>query len=126
MNKVLYNFQDLGKVVEPFDANYLTNKPYEVPQLSAYEKRFIHKVSVLEKTLKRNKVFFDWVSEWQCFRVHKFVLGSEYPSYRYVWVDADENEYLFGTENEALVYDGKASVVVNAVVKWLNSKLVKK
>ena len=52
--------------------------------------------------------------------------GSEYPTYRYVGVNMDENDYFFGTEKEDLVFDGKVSVVVDAVAKWINSELKKK
>lgn len=120
------NLQELGDVLEPFDPNYISNKPYEIPQLSAREKKFIHKVSILENKLRRNEAPIEWVERWQCFRVPKYVGDSEYPTYRYVGVDVDENAYMFCTEREDLVVDGRASVVVDAVVTWLNSKLIKK
>lgn len=116
----LNNLQDLGDVLEPFDPNYLSNKPYEIPDISAYEKRFLRKVSILEKKLRRNNVYFEWLANWECFRVSKYIDDSEYPTYRYVRVNMDENDYSFGTEKEDLVYDGKVTVVVDAVVKWLN------
>ena len=58
--------------------------------------------------------------------VHKFIGGSEYPTYRYVRVNMEENDYSFGTEKEDLVFDGRASVVIDAVVTWVNSKVVRK
>lgn len=116
----LDNLQDLGDVLEPFDPNYLSNKPYEVPDISSYEKRFLHKVSIIEKKLRRNRIDFEWLANWECFRVRKYIGGSEYPTYRYVRVNMDENDYSFGTEQEDLVFDGKASVVIEAVVKWVN------
>lgn len=122
----LDNLQDLGNVLEPFDPNYLSNKPYEVPDISAYEKRFLHKVSIIEKKLRRNCVPFEWLENWECFRIYKYVGDSEYPTYRYVRVNMEENDYSFGTEKEDLVFDGKASVVIEAVVKWVNSKVVKR
>ena len=121
----LDNLQDLGNVLEPFDPDYISNKSYEIPDISSYEKRFYHKVSILEKKLRKNKVSIEWLSDWECFRVHKMA-ESGYPIYRYVRVNMDENDYSFGTEKEDLVFDGKASVVVDAVVKWVNSRLIKK
>lgn len=130
------NFEDLDSiydefnkkqdVVEPFDPTYVSDKGYEIPELSSREKRFLHKVSILEHKLRRNGVWYDWSERYDCFRVRKFREGSEYPTYRYVGVNMDENDYFFGTEKEDLVFDGKASVVVDAVVRWCNSKLIKK
>lgn len=130
------NLEDLGSVydefdktkdvVEPFDPAYLSDKGYEIPELSSYEKRFIHKVSILEKKLRRNSIAFHWSERYECFQVWKYINGSEYPTYRYVGVNMDENDYFFGTEKEDLVFDGKASVVVEAVAKWINAKLIKK
>ena len=124
--KTLDDFKKLGDVIEPYDPSYLSDKPYEVPDLSSYEKRFIHKVSILEKKLRRKGVRSEWVERWKCFRVKKYVLDSQYPTYRYVRVNMDENDYSFGTEEEDLVFDGKASVIVDATVRWLNSKMNRK
>ena len=120
------SLRELEDVLEPFDPNYVNDKPYEIPQISSYEKRFYHKISILENKLRRKQISFEWLEKWECFRVHKFVGDSEYPTYRYVRVNMEENDYSFGTEKEDLVFDGKASVVVDAVVEWINSKLVKK
>lgn len=119
----LDSLQRLNEVMEPFDPTYISDKGYQIPELSSYEKRFLHKVSILEKKLRRAKVKYEWLPSWECFRVKKFVLNSEYPTYRYVWVDMEENDYAFGTEDEALVYDGHSSVVVDAVARWINSDL---
>lgn len=124
--KRLDNFQELGDVLEPFDPNYISDKMYAIPELSSYEKRFLHKVSIIEKKLRRNKISFEWMENWECFRVRKYILDSEYPTYRYIRVNMEESDYSFGTEKEDLVYDGRASVVIDAVITWLNSKLVKK
>ena len=113
-------------VTEPFDPAYLTDKPYESPQISAREKRFFHKVSILGNKLRRAHIKYEWLDNWQCYRVHKYIGGSEYPTYRYVSVNLDENDYSFGTEKEDLVYDGKASVVVEAVAAWVNGELKRK
>lgn len=122
----LSSFQELGDVLEPFDPNYISNKAYEIPQISAYEKRFFHKVSILEKKLRQKGISIEWMERWECFRVHKYIGGSDYPTYRYVRVNMDENDYSFGTEKEDLVFDGRASVVVDAVFAWVNSGMVKK
>lgn len=123
--KTLDNFQELGDVLEPFDPNYISNKLYEIPDISAYERRFLRKVSIIEKKLRRNRIPFEWLENWECFRVRR-LSESGYPAYRYVRVNMDENDYSFGTESEDLVFDGKASVVVDAVVAWVNSKLIKR
>lgn len=112
-------------ILEPFDPAYLTDKRYEAPEISSFEKRFFHKLSILEKKLRRANVKIEWLDDWQCFRVCRY-MDSEFPLYRYVGVNMDENDYYFGTEKEDLVYDGKASVVVEAVAKWCNSKLRRK
>lgn len=117
----LNDLQRLNEVLEPFDPAYLSNKGYKIPDISSYEKRFLHKVSIIEKKLRRKGVKYEWLEDWECFRVRKYVLGSEYPTYRYVRVNMDENDYSFGTEEEDLVFDGKASVVVDAVAAWINS-----
>ena len=117
----LNDLQRLNEVLEPFDPAYLSDKGYEIPDISSYEKRFLHKVSIIEKKLRRKGVRYEWLENWECFRVRKYVLESEYPTYRYVRVNMDENDYSFGTEKEDLVFDGKASVVVDAVVAWINS-----
>lgn len=115
----LDSLQKLDEVLEPFDPAYLSDKPYEIPRISSYERRFLHKVSIIENKLRRKGIRFEWLDNWKCFRVNKYVLGSEYPTYRYVRVNMEENDYSFGTEKEDLVFDGKASVVVDAVAKWL-------
>lgn len=115
----LNDLQKLNEVLEPYDPAYLSDKGYEIPEISSYEKRFLHKVSIIENKLRRKGIRFEWMDNWKCFRVSKYVLGSEYPTYRYVRVNMQENDYSFGTEKEDLVFDGKASVVIDAVAKWL-------
>lgn len=121
------NLQDLSSIeleldrdiLEPFDPEYLSNEPYQIPDISSYEKKFFRKVSILENKLKRAGIRFDWDEYEECFRVWKYRNGSEYPTYRYVRVNMDEGDYSFGTENEDLVFDTKVSVVVTAVAKWI-------
>ena len=108
-------------LVEPYNPEYLSNIPYEVPQLSAYEKRWLRKVSIVENKLVKERIRFEWLADWECFRVRRYVNGSEYPQYRYIRINMDENDYSFGTEKEDMVWDGKISVVMVEVKKWVNA-----
>jgi hypothetical protein len=126
LDSVYAEFDKSKDVVEPFDPAYVSDKGYEIPDISAYEKRFLRKVSIMEKKLRKARISFEWNERYDCFQVKKYVNGSEYPTYRYVGVNMDENDYFFGTEKEDLVFDGKVSVVVDAVAKWINSELRKK
>lgn len=118
--RTLNDISELGDVLEPYDPNYISKKPYEIPDLSSYEKRFIHKVSIIEKKLIRNRIRFEWLHHKGCFRLSKY-FNSDYPTYRYIYINMDENDYSFGTENEDLVYDGHASVVIAAAIDWLQN-----
>lgn len=122
----LESLQRLNEVIEPFDPAYISDKPYEIPDLSNREKRFLHKVSILEHKLRRNGISYEWIPETECFRIKRYNIGSDYPTYRYVGVNVDENDYWFGTETEDLVFDGRSSVVVEAASKWVNRKLINK
>lgn len=106
-------------ILEPFDPEYLSDEPYQIPDISSYEKKFYRKISILENKLKRAGIRFDWNEYEECFRVWKYRNGSEYPTYRYVRVNMEEGDYSFGTEKEDLVFDTKVSVVVTAVAKWI-------
>lgn len=118
----LDDLRKLNEVIEPYNPDYLSDKPYEIPQISAYEKRYLHKLSILENKLRRNKIKFDWLEDDECFRIWKYKLGSEYPSYMYLSVYMDENKYAFGGETEDVCVDGHASRVVEAALKWLNAQ----
>lgn len=111
-------------IVEPYDPAYLSDEKEEY-EISRSEKAWLRKVSILENKLRRSKIKYEWVERWECFRVEKFI-NSDYPTYRYLRVNMEENDYGFGTEKEDLVFDGKVSVVVDAAVKWVNSNLIKK
>lgn len=108
-------------LVEPYNPEYLSNAPYEVPQLSASERRWLRKVSIVEKKLIKERIRFEWLADWECFRVRRYVNGSEYPQYRYIRINMEENDYSFGTEKEDMVWDGKISVVMVEVKKWVNA-----
>lgn len=112
-------------ILEPYDPNYLdddTENPYK---LSAWEKKFLRKVSILQNKLRKAGVHYEWLDNWQCFRVEKYI-NSDYPTYRYVRVNMEENDYSFGTEKEDLFFDSRVSEVVAEVKIWVNSKVIKK
>lgn len=117
----LESLEQIGDILEPFDPEYLTNKEYVAPELSAYEKKFLHKVGIMESKLKKEKIRFEWLPDIEEFRIKKFRKYSEYPVYMYLRVNVDENEYAFGDENMDLVYDSHISVVIDAAKKWLNN-----
>lgn len=117
----LNSLQKLEDVLEPFDPAYLTDKGYEIPEISDYEKRFFRKVSILENKLRKAKVKYEWLENDEMFRVHKYRNGSEYPTYMYVAIYMDENKYAFGGYETDLVVDGKVSIVVDAVKEWVSN-----
>lgn len=126
----LVTAEESSEVLEPYDPAYLDGyvesndgNPYRI---SNREKRFLHKVSILEHKLRRAGVSYEWMERYECFRVWRFVNGSEYRTFRFVRVNMGENDYSFGTEKEDLVFDAKVSVVVEAVKKWVNSNLKRK
>lgn len=125
-NKVVAeDTEDEDEVVEPYNPSYLDedrSNPYEIP---AWEKKFFRKVSILENKMRRAGIKYEWLENWSCFRIERYI-NSDYPTYRYMRANMDTNDYSFGTEKEDLVFDGKVSVVVEAAVKWLNSNLKKK
>lgn len=118
----LDDLRKLNEVIEPYNPDYLSDKPYEIPQISSYEKRYLHKLSILENKLRRNKIKYEWLERDECFRIRKYKLGSEYPSYMYLSVYMDCNKYAFGGETEDVCVDGHASRVVEAALKWLNAQ----
>jgi hypothetical protein len=117
----LHDFQSIGDVLEPFDPNYISDKPYEIPDISKREKRFLRKISILEHKLRRERISFEWLPDDEMFRVHKYRKGTEYPTYMYLTVYMDENKYAFGGYETDLVVDGKVSVVVASVKEWLSN-----
>lgn len=111
-------------LVEPYDPAYLTDEKDEY-DISRSEKAFLRKVSILEGKLRKTKIKYEWIERWSCFRVERYI-NSDYPTYRYLRINMDENDYSFGTEKEDLVFDTKVSVAVDAAVKWVNSNIIKK
>lgn len=126
-NRVEYEEKEVERdLIEPYDPSYLSGtvestdgNPYRITK---WEKRFLQKVSILQNKLRRAKVSCEWDERLQCFRVARYL--TEYPTYRYVRVNVEENDYSFGTEKEDLVYDERVSEVVKAVADWAHSKLV--
>ena len=132
------DFEQLGSVIdefhndsvcEPFDPAYLSDKPYEIPDLSAYEKKFYHKVSIVINKLRRNNIQFEWMEDAEVFRVKKFRYTSinngkpkrsEYPTYMYIAI-YDNKEYAFGGEEEDLIVSTHISEVISEVIEWLNN-----
>lgn len=118
-----------NSVCEPFDPAYISNKPYEIPDLSAYEKRFYHKISIVINKLRRNHIPFEWMEDAEVFRVKKFRYTninngkpkrSEYPTYMYIAI-YDNKEYSFGGEKEDLIVSTRISEVIEEVIEWLNN-----
>ena len=128
LGSVIGKFTD-DSVCEPFDPAYLSNKPYEIPDLSSYEKKFYHKMSIVINKLRRNNIPFEWMEYDEVFRVKKFRYTSisngkpkrsEYPTYMYIAI-YDNKEYAFGGEEEDLIVSTHISEVIDKVIEWLNN-----
>lgn len=129
-----------NSVCEPFDPAYLSDKTYEIPTLSAYEKKFYHKVSIVINKLRRNHIRFEWLEDEEMFRVKKFRykevgssrnkrtgelynpqrVYSEYPTYMYIAI-YDNKEYAFGGYETDLIVSTRISEVIDKVIEWLNN-----
>lgn len=118
-----------NSVCDPFDPAYLSDKPYEIPDLSAYEKKFYHKVSIVINKLRINNIQFEWMEDAEVFRVRKFRYTSinngkpkrsEYPTYMYIAI-YDNKEYAFGGEEEDLIVSTHISEVISEVIEWLSN-----
>lgn len=126
-------------VCEPFDPAYLSDKPYEIPDVSSYEKKFYHKMSIVINKLRRNHIPFEYMEDEEIFRVKKFRykevgsvrnkhgelinpkrVYSEYPTYMYIAI-YDNTEYAFGGEEEDLIVSTRISDVISEVIEWLNN-----
>ena len=116
-------------VCEPFDPAYLSNKPYEIPDLSAYEKKFYHKMSIVINKLRRNHIKFEWLEDEEMFRVKKFRYNSvsngkpkrsEYPTYMYIAI-YNNTEYAFGGYETDVIVSTRISEVIEKVIEWLNN-----
>ena len=128
LDSVIDEFHN-NSVCEPFDPAYLSDKPYEIPDLSSYEKKFYHKMSIVINKLRRNHIQFEWMEDAEVFRVEKFRYTSvrngkpkrsEYPTYMYIAI-YDNKEYAFGGEEEDLIVSTRISEVIEKVIEWLNN-----
>lgn len=128
----LNNLEDLALVVdrfedinEPFDPAYLTNKAYEVPDISSYERAFYRKMNIVINKLRKNRIRFEWLDDEEVFRVHKYRtdkrgVKSDYPTYMYIAI-YDNKEYSFGGEQEDMIVSTHIGEVIEKVVEWLNN-----
>ena len=111
-------------VLEPYDMEYLKAGSGSGFRLSRTEEHFMVCVRKLEDELKRRKVRFGWYGRWQCFRIYKYVSGSEFPTYRYAGYDAGNKDFFYGTEDEDIEYGRDVRAVVEAAYKWQTSGMV--
>lgn len=129
-----------NSVCEPFDPAYLTDKPYEIPDLSRYEKAFYRKMNIVINKLRRNHIPFEWLEDEEMFRVKKFRyeevgsvrnkrtgklinpqrVYSEYPTYMYIAI-YDNTEYAFGGYETDVIVSTRISEVIEEVIEWLNN-----
>lgn len=127
-------------VCDPFDPAYLSDKLYEIPDLSSYEKKFYHKMSIVINKLRRNHIQFEWMEDAEVFRVKKFRyeevgsvrnkrtgelinpkrVYSEYPTYMYIAI-YDNKEYAFGGYETDVIVSTRISEVIEKVIEWLNN-----
>ena len=114
------------EVEEPFDPAYLTDEPYEIPDISSYEKKFNRKISIIENKLKKNHISFEWLEQHEMFRVGKKRQGdngemSDYYTYQYIAVYMETNEYAFGGWEEDRCVSTRISDVIASVNEWLRN-----
>lgn len=143
------DFSELGSMMdrfatrgveEPFDPAYLSDKPYEIPEIDSYEKQFYHKVSIVINKLRRMHITYEWLEDAEVFRVKKFRyteegcvrskktgklldptrVYSEYPTYMYIAI-YDNKEYAFGGEETDMIVSTRISDVLDKVVEWLGN-----
>lgn len=127
--------------LEPYDPAYVTDAPYEIPDISGYEKRFNRKISIIENKLRKNHIRYEWLEAHEMFRVWKFryeekpgkvrkkdgtplntyKVYSEYPTYQYIAVYMETNEYAFGGWEEDQCVSTRISDVINSVMEWLDN-----
>ena len=108
---------------DPFDPEYLKGG-YEIPDISSYEKRFCRKVSIVENKLKKNHIKYEWLERHEMFRVSKKRQDSSgqvsgLPTYQYIAIYMETNEYAFGGWEEDRCVSTKISEVIESVKEWL-------
>lgn len=121
LSVVANRFKQSDDILEPFDPEYLTNEPYKVPDISSEEMGFFHKVIILQNALRKSRIRATWMPNEQMFRVQKILPWTNTPSYMYIAIYMDTDEYAFGGWEEDLIVDNKVSAVVSAVKKWLTN-----
>ena len=123
MKKVMHNFEELRDVMEPYDPSYVSDKPYEIPQLSASEKAYMRKLSILHNKLRSARLRIT-STEYEEYRISKRRVfkgkPSEYLTYMYLWVE--NGEYCFGTEDKVVFTSRRVSATVNKAIEWLNEE----
>lgn len=145
--KTIATFEELASaveytrdVLEPFDPEYLTNEPYQVPEISPYEKKFYRKMNIVINKLRREHINFEWLENAEMFRVKKYrytlvsnmrkkdgslykpkKVYNECPTYMYIGIYMDTNEYCFGGWEEDLIVSSRISEVITEVKEWLNN-----
>lgn len=113
------------EIVEPYDPAYTDEEEDKNPcVISAKERRFLRKISILENKLKRNKIGYEWDSYRQRFEVARYAEESEYPTYAYLWVDMSDNTYNFGTSYKDSWYDEKVGEIIDITIKWLGNEQI--
>lgn len=126
-NEDLLNYEYTGfdgSVIEPYDPEIVSDKGYEIPDISSYEKRFLRKISIIESKLKKSHIRYEWLPQHEMFRVGKKRMDSEgkfsgYYTYQYIAVYMETNEYAFGGWEEDRCVSTRISDVIESVKKWM-------
>ena len=79
MKKVMHDFEELRDVMEPYDPSYVSDKPYEIPQLSASEKAYMRKLSILHNKLRSARLRIT-STEYEEYRISKRRVFKDKPS----------------------------------------------
>lgn len=128
-NEDLLNHEYTGfdwMATEPYDPEIVSDKGYEIPDISSYEKRFNRKISIIENKLKKNHIRYEWLPQHELFRVGKKRQDengnmSEYYTYQYIGIYMDTNEYNFGGWEEERCASTRISDVIKSVKEWLSN-----
>lgn len=129
-NEIKYDVEELEEdLVEPYDPEYLEESPQRGDVLSTYEKWYMKEIAKIEKALRQVRVAFDWDERLETFRVARYA-RSEYPTYRYIWIEEDD-KYAFGPEEgmesgEDTITVDRLSVLAKKVKTWTETKLIKR
>ena len=123
----LRGLQDLVQVLDTFkntdasyNTEYVSNTPYEIPDIDRTEKRFLRMTAVMEKALRKSKIRFEY-EEDGLFRIKKYLKGSQFPTFMYLAVYSEEKTYAFGGEETDVIEDADIRKVVAKASEWLNN-----